>query len=50
MFVKLFIETDAGDLAADEQNQQRRARQAKRGKPARVMRIAASNQDRPRRP
>jgi hypothetical protein len=37
MFVTLFIETDADDLAVDEQHQQRHARQAKRGKPARVM-------------
>jgi hypothetical protein len=47
MFVKLFIETDADDLAADAQDQQRRSRQAKRGKPAQVMRVAASHRDRP---
>jgi hypothetical protein len=50
MFVKLLIETDADDLAADEQDQQRRARQAKRGTPAWVMRVAASHRDRPRPP
>lgn len=50
MFVKLFIETDADDLEVDEQHQQRRARQTKRGKPARVMRVAANNRDRPCRP
>ncbi len=50
MFVKLFIETDADDLAVDEQYQQRRARRTKRGKPARVMRAAATDRDRPCRP
>ena len=50
MFVTLFIETDADDLAVDEQHQQGHARQAKRGKPARVMGVAASNRDRPCRP
>ena len=47
MFVKLFIETDADDPAADEQDQQRRSRPAKRGKPAQVMRVAASHRGRP---
>ena len=42
MFVKLFIATSADDLAADAQDQ-RRSRQAKRGKPAQVMRVAASH-------
>ena len=50
MFAKLFVETDADDLATDEQDQQRRAREAKRGKPAWVVRVAASHRDRPRRP
>jgi hypothetical protein len=50
MFIALLLETDADDLAVDEQYQQRRARQAKRGKPARVIRVAASNRDRPCRP
>ncbi len=49
MFIRLFIETDADDLAADEQDQRRRARRAKRGRPARVMRAAARDRDRPRR-
>lgn len=49
MFIKLFMETDADDLAADEQDQ-RRARRAERGKPARVMKTAARDQNRPRQP
>ena len=49
MFIKLFMETDADDLAADEQDQ-RRARRAKRGKPARVMKTAARDQNRLRQP
>ena len=48
MFIKLFMETDADDRAADEQDQ-RRARRAKRGKPARVME-AVRNQNRLRQP
>ena len=50
MFVKLFMETDADDLLADEQDKQRHARQARRGRPARVMKVTAANRDRPRRP
>ncbi len=50
MFVKLFIETDADDLLTDEEDQQRHARQARRSQSARVMRVAAQNRDRPRRP
>ncbi len=49
MFRKLFIETDADDLAADERDQ-RRARRAKRGKPTRVMKTAARDQNRLRQP
>ncbi len=50
MFVKLFMETDADDLLAEEQDQRRRTRQAKRGGSARVLKVVAANQDRPRRP
>jgi hypothetical protein len=50
MFVTLFIETDADDLLAEEQDRKRRAQTAKRGRSARVMRVAAANPYRPRRP
>jgi hypothetical protein len=50
MFVKLFIEPDADDLLAEEQDRKRRTLAARRGRPARVMRIAAATPDRPRRP
>ncbi len=50
MFVKLFIETDADDHPADVQDKQRHARQARRSRSARVMRVAARDRDRSRRP
>ena len=50
MFRALFIETDAEDSLAEEQNRKRRAQAARRGRSARVMRVAAANPDRPRRP
>ena len=50
MFVTLFIETDADDLLTEEQDRKRRGHAARRGRSARVMRIAAANPDRPRRP
>jgi hypothetical protein len=46
MFVTLFIETDAGDPLAEEQDGKRHARAARRGRSARVMRVAAANPDR----
>jgi hypothetical protein len=49
MFVSLFIETDADDLLTEEQDRRRHARQARRGKSARVVRVAA-NPNRPGRP
>jgi hypothetical protein len=49
-FVKLSIELDADDLLADVQDKRRHARSAKRSRSARVMRVAARNRDRPRRP
>ena len=50
MFVTLFIETDADDLLTEEQDRKRRADAARRGRSARVMRVAAANPGRPRRP
>ena len=49
-FVTLFIETDANDLLTEGQDRRRRANAARRGRSARVMRVAAANPDRPRRP
>jgi hypothetical protein len=50
MFVTLFLETDADDLLTEEQDRKRHAHAARRGRSARVMRVAAANPDRPRRP
>ena len=50
MFVRLFIETGTDDLLAEEQDRKRRAHAAKRVRSARVMRVAAANPDRSRRP
>lgn len=50
MFVTLFIETDADDLLTEKQDKLRRSRQARRSRSARIIRTAASNWDRPRRP
>ena len=50
MFVTLFIETDADDLLTEGQDRKRRAHAARRGRSARVMRVAAASPDRPRRP
>jgi hypothetical protein len=49
MFVTLFIETDPDDLLVEEQDRKRRAHAARRGRPARVVRVAAAHPDRPRR-
>jgi hypothetical protein len=49
MFVTLFIETDADDLLAEEQDRKRRAHASRRGRSARVIRVAAKT-NRPRRP
>ena len=40
MFVTLFIETDADDLLAEEQDRKRRTHAARRGRSARGMRAA----------
>ena len=50
LFKTLFIETDAVDWPTEEQDRKRRAHAARRGRSARVMRVAAANPDRPRRP
>jgi len=50
MFVTLFLEADADDLLSEEQDRKRRAHAARRSRSARVMRVAAANPDRPRRP
>jgi hypothetical protein len=50
MFVRLFIETDTDDLLTEEQDRKRRAHAARRGRSARIMKVATANPDRPRRP
>ena len=50
MFVTLFIETDTDDPLIEDQDRKRRAHTARRGRSARVMRVAVANPDRPRRP
>jgi hypothetical protein len=42
MFVTLFIETDADDLLAEEQDRKRHAHAARRGRSTRVMRVAST--------
>jgi hypothetical protein len=49
-FVKLFIETDADDLLAEEEVKRRRARRSRRNRPAIVVRAASRDRNlRPRR-
>jgi hypothetical protein len=50
MFVRLFIETDADDALTEQQDRKRRAHVARRGRSARIVKVAAANRDRPRRP
>jgi hypothetical protein len=50
MFVTLFIETDADDALTEQQERKRRAHAARRGRSSRVVKVAAANRDRPRRP
>jgi len=50
MFVKLFIETDADDLLAAEEDMRRRVRRSRRSRPAVVVKAAARDRDRPARP
>ena len=49
MFVKLFIETDADDLLAYEEDKRRRARRVSNNKSRIVTRIAVRSGDEPRR-
>jgi hypothetical protein len=49
MFVSLFIEPDADDLLAQERDRRRHARQARRGRAARVVKVTAPSPDRGRR-
>jgi hypothetical protein len=49
MFIELFIETDAGDLLAEE-DRQRRARRSRRARSARIISPAARNRQRRPRP
>ena len=44
MFVKLFIETDADDLLAEE-DRRRRARRSRRARPAMALRPAARDRE-----
>jgi len=49
-FVKLFIETDADDLLAEEEAKRRRARRSRRTRPTTVGRAASRDRNlRPRR-
>jgi hypothetical protein len=49
-FVKLFIETDADDLLAEEEAKRRRARRSRRTRRATVVRAASRDRNlRPRR-
>ena len=50
LFVRLFIETDADDAPTEQQDRKRRAHAARRGRSARVVKVAAANRDRQRRP
>jgi hypothetical protein len=45
MFVKLFIETDADDLLAEEEAKRRHARRAGRNRPAVLVRAATRDRD-----
>ena len=49
MFKELFIDTDADDLAA-EQDRQRRVRRSRRARPALAVRPAAGNRQQRSRP
>ena len=45
MFVKLFIETDADDLLAEEEAERRRARLSQRDRPAVAVRAASGDRN-----
>jgi hypothetical protein len=44
-FVKLFIETDADDLLAEEEDRRRRARRSRRNRPAIAVRAASRDRN-----
>jgi hypothetical protein len=46
MFVKLFLEDDADDLLADEEERRRHARLARRNRSRMTVRVTARAQDR----
>ena len=46
MFVKLFLETDAEDLLADEEENRRRAARARRTRSRMTLQVTARPQDR----
>jgi len=46
MFVKLFIDTDAGDLLAYQEEQRRRARRARHNRSRTAMKVTAQDVDR----
>ena len=46
MFVKLFVETDADDLLAEQEDRRRRARRSRRTRSDMVVRVAAHDRDR----
>ncbi len=45
MFVKLFIETDADDLLAEEEAKRRRARRSRRNRPAVAVKVASHDRN-----
>ena len=47
MFVKLFLETDADDLLAYEEETRRRARRARQAQSRTVIKTSARNRNRP---
>jgi hypothetical protein len=50
MFVKLFLETDADDLQADDRHMRRRANRARRNRSRMAIKVTARDHDRrPRR-
>jgi hypothetical protein len=48
MFVKLFLEPDADDLLADEEEKRRHAKLARHHRPRMTLRVTARPQDRRR--
>jgi hypothetical protein len=50
MFVKLFLEADADDLLAEEEDKRHRANRARRTRSRMVIRVAACDRERGRAP